>query len=254
MTNIFLHGGGDHPDSREVSWGRFISAVTASSPGRLVMVVAEATEPAAQESFRDYRTIFESLAAPPAEILPLFVSPAQPLTVTHLATLQPTGLFVCGGVTPFYHQALCADKEWLVELRTRNIPYGGTSAGAAVAARQAILGGWRLEREGVARQILFQGASEGLEMLAVEEGLGLVPFSVEVHASQWGTLIRLLHAVATGLVSEGWALDENILLEVQDDTLAIYGQGHAYHVQRRDDAAPQVAIYTTPTRLERKRV
>jgi cyanophycinase len=218
----------------------------------LALVIAEATEAAAQESFRDYGAIFESLAAPPAEILPLFVSPAHPLTSTHLAILQPTGLFVCGGVTPFYHQALCADREWLAELRARNIPYGGTSAGAAVAARQAILGGWLLEREGEARQILFQGAGEGLEALTVEEGLGLVPFSVEVHTSQWGTLTRLLHAVDTGLVSEGWALDENTLLEVQDDALAIYGQGHAYHVQRPNSAPPQVAIYTAPTRLERE--
>ena len=127
MIAIFLHGGGDHPDSREATWGRFVSAVTASSPGRLALVVAEATEAAAQESFRDYQAIFESLAAPPAEIVPLFVSPTNPLTPNHLATLQPTGLFVCGGVTPFYHQALCTDREWLVELRARNIPYGGTS-------------------------------------------------------------------------------------------------------------------------------
>src|SRR5687768_11268023 len=127
MSGIFLHGGGDHPASREAIWRRFMSMVTASSPGRLALVVAEATEEAAQESFRDYRAIFETLAAPPAEIVPLFVSPAHPLTSTHLAILQPTGLFVCGGLTPFYHQALCADREWLAELRARNIPYGGTS-------------------------------------------------------------------------------------------------------------------------------
>lgn len=253
MTAIFLHGGGDHPDSREATWERFISEVTASSPGRLALVVAEATEAAAQESFRDYRAIFESLASPPAEIVPLFVSPAQPLTATHLTALESTGLFVCGGVTPFYHQALCVDREWLVELRARNIPYGGTSAGAAIAAHQAILGGWRLDRAGQNRQILFQGASEGLEALTVEMGLGLVPFSVEVHASQWGTLTRLIHAVDTGLASEGWGLDENTLLEVQDGALAVYGQGHAYHVQRRDGAA-QVAVHTAGNYSGRERI
>jgi cyanophycinase len=253
MSSIYLHGGGDHPDSREAIWGRFVSVVTASSPGRLALVVVEATEAAAQESFQDYRAFFAPLLAPPAEIVPLFVSPANPLKSTHLTILQPTGLFVCGGVTPFYHQAVCADKAWLVELRARNIPYGGTSAGAAVAARQAILGGWRLERKGEARQILFQGAGEGLEALTVKEGLGLVPFSVEVHASQWGTLTRLLHTVDTDLVAEGWALDENTLLEVQADSLAIYGQGHAYHVQRQDNAAPRVAIYTAGSHLGRGR-
>jgi cyanophycinase len=250
MTSIFLHGGGDHPNSREATLGRFVSAVTASSPGRLVLVVAEAIAAEAHQSFLDYQAIFASLPAPPAEILPLFVSPTTPLTRDHLAALQPTGLFVCGGVTPFYHQALCVDTEWLGEMHAKNIPYGGTSAGAAIAARQAILGGWRLQREGELRQILFQGAGEGLDTLTVGAGLALVPFSVEVHASQWGTLTRLIHAVATGLVKEGWAIDENTLLEVQDESLEVYGQGHIYHVRRRSGAAPQVAIYTAPARIK----
>lgn len=34
-------------------------------------------------------------------------------------------------------------------------------------------------------------------------GLGLVPFAVDVHASQHGTPTRLMHAIDAGLVQEG---------------------------------------------------
>ena len=32
---IFLHGGGDHPESREATFGRFVSAATAVSGCRI---------------------------------------------------------------------------------------------------------------------------------------------------------------------------------------------------------------------------
>ncbi len=58
-----------------------------------------------------------------------------------------------------------------------------TSAGAAVAARQAIVGGWQAQRGDVVRPMLFRGASEGLDLITVQHGLNLVPFAVDVHAS-----------------------------------------------------------------------
>lgn len=36
--------------------------------------------------------------------------------------------------------------------------------------------------------MLFEGASEGLDVLSVRPGLGVVEGAVDVHASQWGTL------------------------------------------------------------------
>ena len=77
----------------------------------------------------------------------------------------------------------------------------------------------------------------------VRPGLGLVPFTVDVHASQMGTLTRLIHAVELGLIPEGWAIDENTMLVVDGRTHQIYGAGHGYHVQRSPDGGVSVTIH-----------
>jgi cyanophycinase len=44
------------------------------------------------------------------------------------------------------------------------------------------------------------------------EGLGLVPFAVDVHAAQAGTLGRAVAAVVHGMVDRAVAVDENTAL------------------------------------------
>jgi cyanophycinase len=220
----------------------------ATGDGPLAVVVAEADEGAAGESFAAYRTIFEALGVPAGRLQAFFATPEAPLTRAALAGAAPAGLFVCGGATPFYHAALCAERDWLSYLEEATIPYAGTSAGAAIAAQEAILGGWRAERAGELRPILFPGAGEGLDRLTVRPGLGLAPFAVDVHASQWGTLGRLVHAVTLGLVDEGWAIDEDTTLEVESGELRLYGLGQAYHVGRGEDGAAIVMIHTAPAK------
>lgn len=232
---IFLHGGGDHAESRMETFGRFVRAIDPAAAGPLVLVVAEANEADRAESFLAYSAIVHGSGQSLDRITPAFVGPQQPLTRAQLAALQPSGLFVCGGTTPYYHEALCADQEWIAYLHEARIPYCGTSAGAAIAAEHAIVGGWQAERGGRARGVLFPGAGEGLEALTVQPGLKLVPFAVDVHASQWGTLLRLVHAVDLGLVPHGWAIDEDTLLEVRDAEVRVYGRGQAYRVERAGD-------------------
>ncbi len=84
------------------------------------------------------------------------------------------------------------------------------SAGAAVAARRAVVGGWLVD--GV--PVCPDETGEDLDEVEVRAGLGLVPFAVDVHAAQWGTLPRLVSAVARGEVPYGVAVDENTLLTV----------------------------------------
>ena len=127
-------------------------------------------------------------------------------------------------------------RDWVPYLRDRHLPYGGSSAGAAIAARQAIVGGWRAARGGTERQILFQGAGEGLRPLTVLPGLGLLPCAVDVHASQWGTLSRLVQAVDLGLVDAGVAIDENTSLVVTGDSGRVVGAGHVFHAVRQTGA------------------
>jgi cyanophycinase len=54
---------------------------------------------------------------------------------------------------------------------------------------------------------------------------------VDVHAAQWGTLPRLIEAVARGGVRRGVAIDENTLLTVDAGTARVSGSGRVHLVQ-----------------------
>ncbi len=229
---IFLHGGGDDPESRQRTFGRFVQVVAPHDAAPLALVIAAASLAEQLETLYAYRTIFLDLGLRAGQIAPIMIAPNAPLTRRMLEDARPSGLFVCGGSTPDYYQSVCTEQTWTTYLDDARIPYGGTSAGAAVTADTAILGGWQVPRGQVTRPMLFQGASEGLAELTAKPGLGLVPFAVEVHASQWGTLLRLIHAVDVGMVAAGWALDENTVLEIDAGNVRVVGDGHAYYVHR----------------------
>lgn len=108
-----------------------------------------------------------------------------------------------------------------------------------MAAARAIVGGWRLGE----RAVCAEEAGEDLDQLEVRDGLGLVPFAVDVHATQWGTLTRLVHAVGAGLVGEGWAIDEGTVLVVDERGVRVEGLGGAYRVVPRGDG---VAVSVQP--------
>ena len=114
-------------------------------------------------------------------------------------------------------------RRWSARARTgcrRDVVFGGFSAGAAIAGEWAIVGGWRHG----GRDVCAEEAGEDLEQLTVRPGLGLVPFAVDVHATQWGTVTRLIHAVRAGLAPEGWAVDEGTVLVYDGDRVARRGR------------------------------
>jgi cyanophycinase len=131
------------------------------------------------------------------------------------------GVFVAGGLTPAYQEALAG---WTLPV---GLHYCGFSAGAAVAARRAIVGGWT--RAG--RPVLDEDFGEELGEIEVRDGLGLVDFAVDVHAAQWGTLTRLIAAVGAGLVDEGYAIDEGTVLVCDGAEPRVEGLGHAWRVR-----------------------
>jgi cyanophycinase len=123
-------------------------------------------------------------------------------------------------------------------------PYAGFSAGSAVAAEQAIVGGYRL----AGRVVCPEDAGEDLDPVTVVPGLGLTPFAVDVPAAQWGTLGRLQATVAAGLVPAGVAIDEDtaLVLEYAADDLVggtVVGSGTVHFVQPQGDAVT-VRTYT----------
>lgn len=147
------------------------------------------------------------------------------------------GLVVGGGLTPAYLAAFAHLGSRVRSAVLGGIPYLGFSAGAAIAATPALIGGFAID--GVT--VCDPDAGEELDEVTVVEGLGLVPFAVDVHAAQWGTLSRLIAAGAAGVVDTGVALDEGTAIVVRageaSDRASTAGEGAAWHVTR-DDAAP----------------
>lgn len=238
MVPIFLIGGGWRAETFAQTYGRFLQAAARQGQTRIALIVAEEDGGAADAhaQFLRFYGAFETLGLARENAAEIVVSAAAPLTFDKLAETNPTGVFVGGGLTPAYADALCLDKGWLAYVKERKLPYGGFSAGAAIAAEKAIVGGWRRALpDGQTLEIANENAGEDLDLLAVRAGLGLAPFAVEVHATQWGTLTRLVHAVDARLADEGLAIDENTLVEIAENRVAVFGAGGAYRVRRRED-------------------
>jgi cyanophycinase len=232
MIPVYLIGGGWNAAIFPVTYGRFVKAAAKNGRRKIAVVVASEQDSDPDEQFARFLKPFVSVGLDPFEAAGLVVSKDEPLTVEKIARLEPTAVFVCGGLTPAYYDALCLDKSWLAYLFENEISYAGFSAGASIAAKRAIIGGWRREIDGKIFEIGDENAAEDLDLLDVREGLGLVDFTVDVHATQWGTVTRLLHAVDAGLTDEGRALDENILIEVGSGEVRVFGAGSVYRVGR----------------------
>lgn len=152
-------------------------------------------------------------------------------------------LAVGGGLTPAYLAAVAPVAAAVRERVAAGAPYVGFSAGSAVASARAIVGGYRLD--GV--EIAVEDAGEELDEVTVADGLGLVPFSVDVHAAQWGTLSRLVAAVEAGAVAEGYAVDEHTALVVRGSRVEVTGEGAVWHVVG-DQGVRVARLRATPSR------
>jgi hypothetical protein len=136
------------------------------------------------------------------------------------------GIAVWGGLTPAYRESLEPAFGELRRLVAGGVPYLGFSAGAAIAAETAIVGGWKIG----AVEIGAEEASEDLEQLTVAAGIGLIDLAVDVHAAQWGSVSRLIAATEAGIVDGGVAIDEHTALIVGDGPLRVAGRGSVWKV------------------------
>jgi cyanophycinase len=156
------------------------------------------------------------------------------------------GVYVAGGLTPAYRDVVVDHgTDWLEAARAAGLVYAGFSAGAAIAPVRALVGGWRATVRGADLEVheievCHEDCAEDLDPVTVLPGLGLVPFLVDVHAAQWGTLNRLVHALAGAdpgddSAIDGWAIDEHTALEVDGGRLLVHGRGAATRVRRTGD-------------------
>ncbi|MFF7469759.1 hypothetical protein [Streptomyces sp. NPDC008092] len=228
---ISLVGGGW--DAPEV-YGPLLRA---AGGGRIGCVVVD--EGDGEEQFARYAEALRNAGAAADAAVPLLVPPGGRIEPDALLADAPAGLLVCGGLTPAYQQAFAGCAERLTGLLAeQGIPYAGFSAGAVLAARRAVVGGWLAD--GV--PVCPPDTAEDLEEVEVRAGLGLVPFAVDVHAAQWGTLGRLVAAVSRGSVRYGVAIDENTVLEVTGRTGRVGGRGRVHVVRPADDGGAAAAV------------
>jgi cyanophycinase len=234
----FLIGGG-RGDDVAAAHRPFVRALAGTGPVIVYMLDEPDVEPARWSS---------TLAAAGASgSTVITVSTDRPARAPDLD--GAAGVYVAGGLTPAYRDALVGHgTEWLAAARAAGLPYAGFSAGAAIAAGDALVGGWRATHRGTGIAVCDPDFGEDLDALTVRPGLGLVPFLVDVHAAQWGTLNRLVHAVLDparpGRATEGWAIDEHTTLETDAGVpVAVHGTGAATHVRRTGDAAAGITVH-----------
>jgi cyanophycinase len=221
--SIFLIGGGWTESAFPLTYGRFAAAV---GDDEVAVVLLDQEDREAY--FARSRDAFAKVGF--ERVHPRYISPESPLRPADLDGIG--GLFVGGGLTPEYRDAIVPGAAASIRDRVAaGMPYGGFSAGSAIASGRAIVGGWKLGD----LTICAEETSEDEEQLAVRDGIGLVPFAIDVHAAQWGTVTRLMHAVRAGVVAEGIAIDEDTMLEVRDGTIGVHGLGGAWRVRRDGD-------------------
>jgi cyanophycinase len=208
----------------------------AAADGPVVAFVLDAGDTTDRD--RWIRTL-TAAGAPKATVV--VVSAARPPRPDDLA--DASGVYVAGGLTPAYRDVLVGrGTGWLDAAREAGLVYGGFSAGAAIAPARALVGGWRASVGGREIAVCHEDCAEDLDPVTVLPGLGLVPFVVDVHAAQWGTLNRLVHGLAVAGAGEGWAIDEHTALDVDGDVAAVHGEGAATRV-RRDDSGVQLTVH-----------
>lgn len=227
MSKLHLVGGGWDASAAPAVYGPFLADATtlAGGPPTVDCVVLDEGD-GAERFDRWTRTL---TAVVPCRTRPLLVPLGTRLDPAALGDAD--ALLVDGGLTPGYAEALVPVAEqvraWLAD---GDRPYAGFSAGAAIAAAKAIVGGWR--SGGV--PICPEDIGEELDELTVVPGLGLTKWSVDVHCAQWGTLPRLIEAVRTDQAAgNGLGIDEHTVVTIgADGRLSVAGVGRAWLVHR----------------------
>lgn len=230
--SVHLVGGGWSAEHAPAVYAPFI-AEAAAAAGRnaverpRVAVLLVAPEADGVELAARWRAVLESVVD--VDVAVSVVDEEGAFATPALAGAH--GVLVGGGLTPAYRRAVEPVAGELRRLVASGLPYLGFSAGAAIAADTALLGGWRIGGVPVAPE----EASEDLDEVTAEAGIGLVDLTIDCHAAQWGTLTRLIAATEAGLVDGGIAIDEDTLFSIGTAGLRVAGAGSVWSVTAGDD-------------------
>ncbi|MFJ4036534.1 Type 1 glutamine amidotransferase-like domain-containing protein [Microbacterium sp. NPDC090007] len=224
--SVYLLGGGRDTVRCGELLRPFVDEARAAAGGRApVIALLLVREPDDETSIPRHRAMLEAAGATTSEIRVETVVEGQAFAAS---VLEADAVFVGGGLTPAYLDAVGGIQDAVVDRVRDGMPYAGFSAGSAIAAGPALVGGYRVK--GV--EVVSPDAAEELDEVEVRAGLGLLAFAVDVHAAQWGTVSRLVAAVDAGLVPEGVAIDENTALVIAAQAApAVRGAGQVWRVE-----------------------
>ena len=230
--SIHLVGGGwqDAPDG--VAYRAFVAEATerAAAGGRDVPRVAVIAVRGGDGDEHAAKLAAAITAAGP--IAPAVIAGGLNDEIVASAFDDVDGIVVGGGLTPVYRVRIEPHFDRIRALVGTGIPYLGFSAGSAIAASRAIVGGWRIG--GV--EIAPEEVSEDLDELTVAPGIGLIDVSVDVHAAQWGAVSRMVAAVEAGIVEAAVGIDENTVLIAGNGPLRVVGAGSVWTVTPSEQA------------------
>ena len=229
--SVHLVGGGWAPEHYPAVYGPFVgeASARAAAAGRTEPRIAIISVRAGDGDEHSASLAAALGAAGPIEAVLTTLEPDGRAALAAVGGVD--GIVIGGGLTPAYLAAVAPIAGEIRRQVSAGIPYLGFSAGAMIAAERALIGGWRIG--GV--EVASQDGSEDLDEVTVENGIGLLDVTVEVHAAQWGTLSRLIAAVEAGLVDGGLAIDENTALVVGEGALGVVGAGSVWRVSQASD-------------------
>ena len=125
---------------RAISGGGRAVAGRTGRPGKPVIACVVYDEGDGRAQFARWDDVLTTVGF--CEPVPVLVSQDAPLDVQALGNAD--GLLVCGGLTPGYAAAVApAAVDVLDWLLLGDRPYAGFSAGSAIAAADALVGGWQ---------------------------------------------------------------------------------------------------------------
>lgn len=224
---VHLVGGGWDPAAAPAVYGPFLADATTIARGVPAIACVILDEGDGDERYDQWaQTLTSAAECRPRSILVPLGGTLDPVRLG-----DADALLVGGGLTPGYADALVpvadALRRWLADGPR---PYLGFSAGAAIAATRAVVGGWR--SGGV--PVCPEDTGEDLDEITVVPGLGLTGWSVDVHCAQWGTLPRLIETVRTeAAAGKGLGIDENTVVSFDaDGRLTVSGLGRGWMVHR----------------------
>jgi len=232
--SIHLVGGGwtpqENTENDAAVYGPFLAeaALRAGAAGRTDPRIAIIVVRAGDGDDHAAQLIAALETAGPLE--PVLTSLTPGTEATLLAVADADGIVIGGGLTPAYLAAVAPIAGEIRRQVAAGIPYLGYSAGAMIAAERALLGGWRIGGVPVSPE----DASEDLDEITIENGIGLLDVTVDVHVAQWGTLSRMVAATEAGLIRGGLAVDEGTVLIVGQGTLGVAGAGSVWTVSESE--------------------